>query len=539
MKARARDLGALVCCMIVLGESASATFGQATSSSTAIAPPAGPIDVVSFQPDTPLVRAERAVNLVASLKNTTSAPLQVEATLFPPEQVLVVGATPDASLSVPKTFQLAIDPGRQQTVSWPILAKIPGEQKFPIQVTLGAQPLAESSLTLDFLPPVAERKLAYVPPPQPAPTKLLIGALDCPLWERLTPAELAKLHRPLAPGETVGYPWSAVVPHPERTPALGFYDQRNPEVADWEIKWALDHGISYFVYCWYRQGKSVPIQMKFGGAIHDGLFKSRYGDQFKFAIMWTNVGKEEMGIKDEHDLLQNLFPFWIKNYFQRGNYLKIDNKPLLFVYTPNILIKQLGGVAGVRHAFDAMRAQARAAGFDGLYLLGEYRGQDARELALMKQLGLDYTFAYCWNILGSPAPADAIATQMKWIRNTEAIHILPEVVTVSQGWSGWHDEGSIWKLPPDDWRSLLVQARDYVATLPPHELGSKMLLLDDWNEFGEGHYIAPHREYGFGYLDAVRSVFSTAPEPPDNIDLLPQDIGLGPYDQPPPGAGPP
>ena len=55
-----------------------------------------------------------------------------------------------------------------------------------------------------------------------------------------------------------------------------------------------------------------------------------------------------------------------------------------------------------------------------------------------------------------------------------------------------------------------------------------MLLLDNWNEWGEGHYIAPYREYGFGYLDAVRKVFSSAAGP--HVDLIPEDIGLGPYD---------
>ena len=56
-----------------------------------------------------------------------------------------------------------------------------------------------------------------------------------------------------------------------------------------------------------------------------------------------------------------------------------------------------------------------------------------------------------------------------------------------------------------------------------------MLLLDNWNEWGEGHYLAPYREYGFGYLDAVRRVFSDAPEAHD--DLIPEDVGLGPYDR--------
>jgi len=102
------------------------------------------------------------------------------------------------------------------------------------------------------------------------------------------------------------------------------------------------------------------------------------------------------------------------------------------------------------------------------------------------------------------------------------------VLTVSQAWSGWADEGSIWKIPPKDFENLLTQAKDFISDLPDNELGSKMLLLDNWNEWGEGHYIAPYREYGFGYLDAVRKVFSDGTEP--HVDLIPEDIGFGPYD---------
>jgi len=146
----------------------------------------------------------------------------------------------------------------------------------------------------------------------------------------------------------------------------------------------------------------------------------------------------------------------------------------------------------------------------------------------MKRLGLDYTFAYCWHVQNNPTPAQAIQAQMESLRKTQDLAILPQVVTVSQGWSGWADEGSIWKIPPRDYETLLRKARDLIAALPPGELGSKMLLLDNWNEWGEGHYIAPHREFGFGYLDAVRKVFSDAREP--HRDLIPADVGLGPYD---------
>jgi hypothetical protein len=269
--------------------------------------------------------------------------------------------------------------------------------------------------------------------------------------------------------------------------------------------------------------------MRFGSAIHDALMKSRYVSKMKFTIMWENQARGKAGVADEDDLLGNLLPFWLQNYFRHPSYLKIDNKPLLFIYRPEFLVQDLGSAANVHAALQKMRQACRAAGFDGLYLLGEYRGLDANHLRLMKSLGLDYTFAYCWHVAGSPSPQRAIAAQLDYIKKTRALGILPEVVTLSQGWSGWHDEGSIWKIPPDDYKQLLRRAKAVVEGFPASELGSKILLLDNWNEWSEGHYLAPHREYGFGYLDAVREVFCDAPK--EHTDLLPEKIGMGPYDQ--------
>ena len=360
--------------------------------------------------------------------------------------------------------------------------------------------------------PAAPAAKPYVPEPRPVATDILVGAHNCPLWE----ADRPDL-------------WAQVVKHPERTPALGFYSQENPEVADWETKWAVEHGVSFFVYCWYRDGQGGPVKMRFSSAIHQALFKSRYVDKMKFTIMWENQSRGKAGVADEADLMNNLLPFWMDSYFRHPSYLKMDNKPLLFIYRPEFLVQDLGGVDKVRAALDKMRAACRKAGFDGLYILGEYRGLNPKHLALMKQLGLDYTFAYCWHVQGSPKPERAIAAQLDCINKTQAMNILPQVVTVTQGWSGWRDEGSIWKLPPADYKTLLAKAKTIVETFPAQSLGRRMILLDNWNEWSEGHYLAPHKEYGFGYLDAVREVFSNAPK--EHVDLLPQDVGMGPYDQ--------
>jgi hypothetical protein len=316
--------------------------------------------------------------------------------------------------------------------------------------------------------------------------------------------------------------------HPERTPALGLYSGEDPEVSDWETKWAVEHGIDFFIYCWYRASQGGPVETRFSSAIHDALFKSRFVDKMRFTIMWENQRRGISGVADEADLMNNLLPYWMEHYFQHPSYLKVDNKPLLFVYRPEFLIQDLGSEEAVVKAFNLMRQACKDEGFDGLYILGEYRGLNRAHLELMNRLGLDYSFAYCWHVPNSPTPEVAIKTQVDYIRKTQELGVLPQVVTVSQAWSGWHDEGSIWKIPPNDYEELLRQAKDFIGTLPWNELGSKMLLLDNWNEWGEGHYIAPYREFGFGYVDAVRNMLCDAPEPHE--DLIPEDIGMGPYD---------
>jgi hypothetical protein len=462
---------------------------------------ASSVRVLSFLPGEPLCRAQRTASVVAVLENTTDAPLGAEATLVLPDGV--------RGSELGKTV-VSGDSERVE-LRWEIVAIEAKAYTLRLDVAIKDAATVTADLSITFLPAMAQRKLDYIPEPEAVKTDILVGAHNCPLWETDKPKM-----------------WDQVLKHPERTPALGFYSQENPEVADWETKWAVEHGVDYFIYCWYRASQGEPVKMNFSSAIHDAFFKSKFVDKMKFTIMWENQSRGRAGVADEKDLMENLLPFWIENYFKHPSYLKIDNKPLLFIYRPEFLVDDLGGEDKVAIALDKMREACKAAGFDGLYILGEYRGQDPQPLELMKRLGLDYTFAYCWYVPDSPTPEVAIETQLGYIRKTQELGILPQVATVSQAWSGWHDEGTIWKIPPTQFETLLREAKNIISTFPKDQLGSKTIILDNWNEWSEGHYIAPYREYGFGYLDAVRKVFSDAPEA--HVDLLPEDIGMGPYD---------
>ncbi|MHB1484418.1 MAG: LPXTG cell wall anchor domain-containing protein [Saccharofermentanales bacterium] len=69
--------------------------------------------------------------------------------------------------------------------------------------------------------------------------------------------------------------------------------------------------------------------------------------------------------------------------------------------------------------------------------------------------------------------------------------------------------------------------------------GDKLIMLDNWNEFGEGHYVMPSYNIpaynkgtvGFGYLDVIREVFRTVPFDLLHKDINPVENGFGPYDK--------
>ena len=70
-------------------------------------------------------------------------------------------------------------------------------------------------------------------------------------------------------------------------------------------------------------------------------------------------------------------------------------------------------------------------------------------------------------------------------------------------------EGNGWA-PVSAYKALARWSKDeFMPTLPEYSLGRRMVLLPNWNEFGEGHFIMPPAPAGFGYVDALREVFTS------------------------------
>ena len=83
---------------------------------------------------------------------------------------------------------------------------------------------------------------SYVPKPEPVTSDFIVAAHYYGAWKK----GAAKIHQ--------GF--REIHEFPERTPLIGYYDEENPELADWEFKWALEHGVNCFIHCWYRYKES-------------------------------------------------------------------------------------------------------------------------------------------------------------------------------------------------------------------------------------------------------------------------------------------
>ena len=369
----------------------------------------------------------------------------------------------------------------------------------------------------------------YIPEPNPASADRIVAAHYYAAWKK----GAAEIHGGF--DDLHGYP--------ERTPLMGYYDEEKPEVCDWEIKWALEHGINCFIYCWYRRlenmGKPVtPEALRCGHCIHEALFHAKYGDRMRFAIMFENSPR--WGTTDEKDMLEHLMPFWMEQYFSRPNYLKLDNKPVLFVYYPQRLAEVFGSAERQRAVFDACRAYARAHGFDGMIFAccDKTNTAQAHEDALAR--GYDFRFGYTASYKPEdhfPSAEQVIEGQCSILRNRLALDPMGHIATVScfsdptpRTTRHWIDMGygfhrsKMWYLEPDDYRVCLRRVKEITDALPEGAWGKRILMIDNWNEWDEGHYVSPSHEFGFRYLQAIREELTERDNLPDY--RLPQEIGL-------------
>lgn len=445
-----------------------------------------------------LVRAGQSATLRAVLEHVDGPPVPAGP---------VTWTIPGRS-SAQVTEETGWDPGETRTVPLTFTPKEAGACLVELQV--GSQRFQRTTHVEPALPkPIARPADGYdVPEPKPVASDYEVGVYYFPGW---SPEELTRR-------------WSYQKSFPERDSLLGWYAEGRPEVADWHIKWAVENAISFFVYDWYwREGKSELTE-----GLEEGFLNARYRNMMKFAVMWANHPPFADHTREQ---MLAVTDYWIAHYFSQPNYLLVDGKPYVSFFDASRVSAELGGPETSRAVFDAMRQRVREAGFAGLHI-GACASHLPAVSASLKEIGYDSITGYNYRrhgppFLQTPYRQYILGHEAVW----QAYHghgVLPYIPLLTVGW-----ESRPWDGPRAEQRFARTTA-DFKAGLQKlkthlDKTGQRRAILEAWNEWGEGSYIEPNRQFGFGDVEAIREVFATPGDWPANV--APHDVGLaGEYD---------
>ena len=372
---------------------------------------------------------------------------------------------------------------------------------------------------------------AYVPEPQPVKSAVEITALYYPGTDNMPEWDMIAQTRP------------------EIKPLLGWYDESNPEVIDWQIKWAVEHGISSFCVDWYwnKGRRRLEHWVK-------GYYKARYRKYLKWYMMYAN--HNQPGAHSTEDQIA-VTKYWIDNYFKTPEYYTIDGKPVVCYWDADNLDRDFIAEAetkgeklkegeGIRRAFAISERMAKDAGLPGIHWQLMWRTTSYDPVFAVAKHNVGFESSISYGFVGEArklAPkAAAKAEGMTFDMVAEGIPKLWCVKAVQQElpwWlplpTGWDDRPRSFQKAtvirdrtPEKFAAICREARAFCD-----KNGLKHVIIHPLNEWQEGCYIEPNEEFGFGMYDAIRDAFCEKPVSGWPKNLRPSDVGLGPYDYPP------
>ena len=345
-----------------------------------------------------------------------------------------------------------------------------------------------------ILAPLPPQPVDYVPAPQRADTgDTLIGMLSCDLWHE---------------GSHLGWDRINDFDGGGRKPLLGWYEDGSPEAADWEIRFLTEHGVSFRMPCWYRPRDTVGCPFKtplHSEGLHDGYFHARYSQQLKFAVFLTVSPGEIAGYADFCD---HVLPYLEEYYLKDPRYMTIDNQPLIGVYSYPVLREAMGGEEAVCAAMERVREVCRGLGYDGALFITSLFGLQSAENAEIEAGGSDLACAYGWGIPFSDS-GNGQAAILQYTKTHDGVNKLVASVTTGFDFYPWEGSNASQTVTPGEFARLCRFVRDrYLPAFPEDSLLSRLVILDNWNEYAEGHAMCPSAEYGFTWLDTVRETFA-------------------------------
>ena len=432
-------------------------------------------------------------------------------------RVELVSAPPEARVVRRSSYSTTVEPNDVSMVALSLAGLPVGEHELKLEVSGDGVAPKPVSVMAKVTPSLGLAKANYPPEPKPVESDYEIGAFYFPGWYD---------------GFREGTAWKAVwhTDH-QRKPALGWYDETDPEQVDWQIKYLAENGIKFLLVDMNLSKGEGPKLEHFIESIH----RSKYRQYIKWAVHWCNHDNHVPKVED----MRELATYWCTNYFNRSEYYRIDDRPVVMVYEPGTLDRNLGA-GGCSNALAVARATAREHGYKDIYFIGMKWNERDTDLATLRKCaeqGFDATSIYHFmdhdgtaaDIKVFPYSLTLRASARHWESWREnsrkvGLEFLPNIST---GWDDrpWTEIRRITDKNAGEFREICRQAKAFAD-----RHGLKRLVLGPINEWGEGSYCEPNAEFGFGFYEAIRETFCREPTGGWPLNYAPKDVGLGPYD---------
>ncbi len=295
---------------------------------------------------------------------------------------------------------------------------------------------------------------------------------------------------------------------------LGFYDLRVPEVRWAQADLARRTGVDAFCFYFYWFGGERLLRGPLDGFAEDEQI------DLPFCLCWANENwtrrwdgaENEVLIAQRHSPQDDVAAFDdIARYMRRPGYLRVDGRPLLVIYRPDILPDAPATVA-------RWRGRARELGLGELHLLCT----DAFGFTDYESFGFDGLVEFPPHGISLGEITDrvdllnshfqgrvydyeaVVEAKVEDLRARQDPRHYPGVMPSWDNEARKPGAGHVFhNAAPEPYSRWVSAALETTRRLAP--ASDRLVFVNAWNEWGEGAYLEPDRWFGHGFAQATRA----------------------------------
>ncbi|WP_159977438.1 MULTISPECIES: glycoside hydrolase family 99-like domain-containing protein [unclassified Novosphingobium] len=302
-------------------------------------------------------------------------------------------------------------------------------------------------------------------------------------------------------------PWAPIRKFPDRLPETGTYSDNSPKVMRRQLDDMRKGKLSFVVFDSYNGAKgSERLQQ----ALSAYLATATNRDP-KFALLWANHDDRLASAADWDALVET----WLTKYLADSRYMRIGNRPVLFIFSPDNLERRAQAFGSNSAALLAKaNDRAREHGMAGIAFVAGGGPRPGIIKGTARARGYAALSDYNMGTSGYPIAGSGYERRLAVYRKYWSVYRrdadLPVILPMTVGWDrkpwGGSKEDGAMSTPSEFGRHI---AEGVKILREGNSEAARIGVICCWNEYGEGSVLEPTKKYGDGHLRALATALQT------------------------------